>query len=373
MGKVRMLAIAVLALMALCAAPAASAQAVPATFWGAVPQVMPTAEQLQRLHRGGVDSLRVGVGWDSVQANRGGAFDWSGVDARFEEIDRAGIEILPFLSGAPSWAVRQAWVPGTHHTSKAPERLPASGAAASGWAGFVRAAVERYGPGGSFWTAHPALPQRPIRAWQIWNEENFKYFVTRPNPAEYGKLVKISYGAMHSVDPGAQLILGGMFAKPREANYHVRPPWAYYASTFLEKMYRETPGIGSRFQGVALHPYTTDFHELVPYVEELRAVLKRNHDAGKGLWITEMGWSSEPPSFGDSFAKGPAGQAKQLKGAFGLLERMQARWHVKRVYWFSVDDVSGVCNFCGGSGLFANGFAPKKSWYAYVKFAGGKP
>ena len=49
------------------------------------------------------------------------------------------------------------------------------------------------------------------------------------------------------------------------------------------------------------------------------------------------------------------------------------KWKLKRVYWFSVDDQTGVCNFCDGSGLFAQGFVPKKSWFAYVKFAGGTP
>ncbi len=85
-----------------------------------------------------------------------------------------------------------------------------------------------------------------------------------------------------------------------------------------------------------------------------------------------MGWSSEPPDpLHNSFAKGPNGQVRQLKGAFALLERNQVKWRLKRVYWFSVDDVTGVCNFCNGTGLFAPGFIAKKSWAAYVKFAGG--
>ena len=63
------------------------------------------------------------------------------------------------------------------------------------------------------------MPKRPIRTWQIWNEENFKYFVARPNPAEYGKLVKLSYAAIKGVDPGAKMILGGLFARPNEATY----------------------------------------------------------------------------------------------------------------------------------------------------------
>lgn len=351
---------------------ASTALAVPARFWGVVPQATPSFEQLQRLKRGGVDSVRIPIGWESAQPTRNGPFDWADADSRIEEITRAGIEVLPFLSGAPIWAVPQAWVPGSHHSVKAVSHLPATGSAAKGWSAFARAAAERYGPGGAFWAARPTLPQRPIRTWQIWNEENFKYFVTRPNPAEYGKLVKLSSTAIKGVDGGAQIVLGGMFAKPNEARFKLKPPQAYFATDFLDQLYRTTPGIKSKFDGVALHPYTTDYRQLMPDVEEFRDVLERNHDAGKGLWITELGWSSEPPSLTDSFAKGPAGQVKQLKGAFRLIEQKQLNWKLQRIYWFAITDYTGVCNFCGGSGLFTADFAAKKSWFAYVKFAGGR-
>ncbi len=102
-------------------------------------------------------------------------------------------------------------------------------------------------------------------------------------------------------------------------------------------------------------------------------MLKANHDAGKCLWITELSWSSQHPRRNNSFAKGVGGQKKQLQGAFGLFKRKQAKWRIKRVYWFSVDDVAGACNFCDGSGLFGAGFTPKPAWYAYVRFAGGNP
>jgi hypothetical protein len=373
LGKARALAVGIVCAAAFSSSFAAAAQAVPAKFWGVVPQAEPSFEQLQRLHRGGVDSMRIPVGWDSVQPLRNGPIDWSGVDSRVENITLAGIEVLPFLSGAPTWAVPQVWVPGSHQSIKAPRNLPASGAAIAGWSGFVRAAAERYGPGGSFWVEHPTLPQRPIRNWQIWNEENFKYFVAKPNPAEYGKLVRASSTAIKSVDPGAQIVLGGMFAKPGDAVIKFNPPRAYFATDFLERMYKTTPGVKSSFDGVALHPYTSDYRELAPEIEAFRKVLTRNHDSAKGLWITEMGWSSEPlDPVHDSFAKGPKGQVKQLKGAFTVLEHSQVKWHLQRVYWFSVDDVTGVCNFCGGSGLFGPGFIAKKSWAAYVKFAGGR-
>jgi len=364
---------------AVCAASltlgvfAGAAQALPANFWGVVFQAEPTEIQFQRLKRGGVDSMRLPVDWSGVQPTQGGAYNWAGIDPVVKRASAAGIEVLPFLTGAPSWAVPHIKVPST--TLKAPARLPASGAAAGAWSNFLKAAVARYGPSGSLWAENPSLPARPIRTWQIWNEPNFKYFVARPNPAEYGKLVKLSYTALKSVDRGAKIVLAGLFARPIEATFRAKPPQAYFAKDFLEQMYAKTPGIKSKFHGIALHPYTGSYKSVGPRIEEVREVLKANHDTSKGLWLTEIGWSSSSPIPGQSntFNKGPAGQVTQLKGSFALLERNQVKWNIQRLYWFSVDDQLNSCNFCDGSGLFAEGFVPKKSWFAYVQFAGGTP
>ena len=364
--------LATLAVFVLCLVAAPAALAVPADFWGVSPQNPPSAEQFQRLKAGGVDSVRIPIAWSGVQPFSSAEANFSASDILVAGAAAAGINVLPFVYEAPSWAVPRVRVPGS--SAKAPKTVPVkTGAQRTAWANFLKLVVARYGPGGSFWAANPTLPAVPIRTWQIWNEENFKYFVARPNPADYGKLVNISYTAIKSVDPGAKLILGGMFARPGEAKLKVKPPQAYYASDFLDQLYSTTPGIKRKFSGVALHPYTANYQQLTPDVEEFLGVLKTNHDPGKKLWITEIGWSSEPKSAGDSFAKGPKGQATQLNGAFKLFKAKAAKWKLQRIYWFSVDDQPGICNFCGGSGLFAKGFVPKKSWFAYVKFAGGTP
>jgi hypothetical protein len=365
--------ITILATLAVALTFAATAWALPARFWGVVPQAGPTLEQDQRLARGGVESIRMPFSWAAVQAVPGGAYDWTGLDNQVENASQAGIEVFPFLSGAPSWAVPLAFVPGTGHRSETNAHLPVSGSAAGGWLAFVRTAVARYGPGGVFWSEHPNLPQRPIRNWQVWNEANFKYFVARPNPKEFGKLVKITSNAIKGVDHGAKVVLGGLFARPREALFKGKPKQAYFATDFLRIMYRTTPGIKTKFDGVALHPYTTRWQLLTPEIEEVREVLRESGDAGVGLWITELGWSSERRTPRNSFAKGTHGQVTQLKGAFRLLKSHAAKWRIKRVYWFSVDDQKGTCNFCDGSGLFRDGFIPKPSWKAYVHFAGGRP
>jgi hypothetical protein len=353
---------------------AATAQAVPARFWGVVPQETPSDEQFQLLKRGGVDSVRVPVEWGAIQPDQGGALNWAGVDGIVRRAANAGVEVLPFISGAPGWAVPAISVPGTGNTAKAPARLPITGPAAAAWSSLLKGAVARYGPNGTFWAENPLVPKRPIRAWQIWNEENFKYFAAKPNPIEYGKLVKLSYAALKGADAGAQVILGGMFAEPKGCRSKKLPKQNYCADDFLEVMYEKTPGIKSKFNGVALHPYTGKYQYLTPEIEDFRDVLVANKDGAKGLWITELGWSSQPPDpLHNIFAKGPAGQATQLKGAFSLLVAKQLQWKLQRVYWFSVDDQAGICNFCNGSGLFGPGFVPKKAWYSYVKFAGGTP
>jgi hypothetical protein len=372
LGQVRAWAAALAVSVAAIAAMAPAASALPGDFWGVSPQATPSAEQFLRLRSGGVDSVRIPIPWSSVQPTGPADANFTNVDALVSGAAAAGLNVLPFVYDAPPWAVTPARVPGS--TASAPKTLPVkTGAQRTAWANFLKLVVGRYGPGGAFWAANPGLPEDSIRTWQIWNEENFKYFVVRPSPSDYGKLINVSYTAIKSVDPSANLILGGMFARPKEAEYKRKPPQAYFATDFLDQLYTSTPGIKKKFVGVALHPYTTKYQQLTPDIEEFLTVLKANHDPGKKLWITEVGWSSEPHSAGDSFAKGPAGQATQLKGAFSLFKSKAAKWKLQRVYWFSVDDQPGSCNFCGGSGLFGSGFLPKQSWFAYVKFAGGTP
>lgn len=360
------IAFAALLSLAALAVSASAAQALPVNFWGAVPQSALSVEQYQRVHRGGVDTIRIPINWGVAQPSEGAAFDWDATDSQVSEAARTGIDVLPFLAGIPSWAERLVSVGGG---VQVPAKLPVAGKAKAGWVAFCKAAVARYGSKGTFWAENPGVPFRPLRNWQVWNEPNFKFFVHKPNPAEYAQMVKISSTAIKSTDPAAKVILAGLFAWPKGGNSKTANH-NWFASDFLEGLYR-VPGIAAKFDGIALHPYSARYQLLTPQVEEVREVMKKHHDAGTGLWITELGWSSL--TGGNSFAKGPAGQAQQLKGAFSLLVKNQRKWRIQRVYWFSIDDYGAACNFCDGSGLFGQGFTPKKSWFAYVKFAGGTP
>ena len=362
----------VLTLFALGLVPAAASAALPTDFWGIVANEAPEPGQAQTLKQGGVESLRVPINWSAVQPSPGAEPDWSSVDPFVRSATEAGISILPFFIGPPSWAIAYEGVGG----ARAPVSLPVQTAAQrSAWRELLRLAVFRYGPGGSFWSENPLLPAKPIRIWQIWNEENYKYFAARPSPSQYGKLVVESFRDLRSADPSARMVLGGLFIQPKGGNVKQAPgriKRAYFAADFLEQMYRSTPGVRGKFIAIALHPYSKFYGRLTGEIEEVRAALKKSGDPGRALWLTELSWSSGKPTAANGhnqFEKGVQGQTRELTGAFKLLTEKAAAWRIKRVYWFSLTDEPGSCNFCDGSGLFKKGFVPKPSWSAYKRFA----
>lgn len=337
---------------ALTGAPTARA-AVPATFWGVNPVAVPTDSQVQQIATGGVGTIRVPLNWSTIQPAAGAGPDWSSFDTLMEAPARYHVQALPVIWGSPSWV-----------TDK-PLDLPIAKLAL--WDEFLREAVARYGPNGSFWAEHSAvspdpLPYEPIRLWQIWNEPNFFYFSDPVSPAAYAKLVVSSHAAISAVDPGAKVLLGGMFATPANP-----PPKAYSAVEFLEGLYARK-GVKSSFDGVALHPYARDTSELGPDIEVVRATMKAHGDGATGLWLTEIGWGSASRG---PFQKGVKGQARELSRAFSLFLAQRQRWRLEGVDWWSLtDDPSlAACNFCSHTGLFTAGFQPKPAWARFTALA----
>ena len=216
--------------------------------------------------------------------------------------------------------------------------------------------------------APPGLPEQPIRTWQIWNEPNFKYFVARPNPAEYGKLVKLSYTAIKGARPRGAADPRRPLRRPKEArrantrrSSRARPssrPNSWSRCT------RRRRASSASSRGVALHPYSIHYQRTGTGDRRSEEGPERSRRRRQGPLDhrARLELEAAGPRQSNLFAKGPKGQARELKGAFKLLERNQAKWKLKRVFWFSVDDRPGLCNFCDGSGLFTEGFVPKPSW-----------
>ncbi len=337
----------------------------PRGFFGIGPQTSLTDQDAAYMKAGGIESIRWPLAWSGVQPTAKGGYGWGGFDEVVAVAARHGLTVLPFLYGTPSWIARKY------------TKLPIdSGRARKAWTAFLEAAVKRYGPGGEFWAERapgtvqyaPAIPRpQPIRSWQIWNEANFFYFAYPASPQRYAKLVQISSPAIKRVDPGAKVILSGLFGEPTAHGARGMP-----AARFLKTLYR-SPGIKSRFDGIALHPYAVDAETLEELVEALHEVTVENHDRVP-LYITEMGWGSQNDFNQVAYEQGSRGQVKQLRASYGYLLANRNRLDLKQVFWFSWKDLPGSCTFCDSVGFFRAGpkFHPKPAWHAFVALTGGR-
>lgn len=343
----------------LCLGGAAAAQAAPRGFFGIAPQTTLTAEDTARMRAGGIETIRVAVDWSAIQSSPNGGYAWGGLDQIVAVAARDRLEILPFFLSTPRWLSRDS------------RRLPVdNGRQRRAWTAFIRAAVERYGRGGRFWDEHrpgspTPLPAVPIRAWQIWNEENFFFFTRPASPGRYARLLKITRPAVKQADPRADIILGGLFGNPKP-----NPPNGMDAVDFLDRLYR-VRGIKATFDAVALHPYAADALELRFLVEQVRSTMVRNRDGRAGLYLTEVGWGSQFNPRVVAFEVGLRGQARELRSAYQYLLSNRRRLGLRQVHWFTWKDIAGSCSFCDSSGLFRRGgkFRPKPAWHTFVRIA----
>ncbi|HWM63363.1 MAG TPA: hypothetical protein VNP96_05160 [Solirubrobacterales bacterium] len=346
--------------------PSASAvspsAALPPGFFGIAPQTPITEEDAERMRAARIGAVRWPLAWSGVQLTRKGGYEWGAFDEIVEQAARQRLRVLPFVYASPDWA-----------TGKYTRMPVANARQRSAWVAFLRAAVERYGPRGEFWREHWAgsgdfVPKLPLRQWQIWNEANFFYFAEPVSPTRYAQLLKLSARTIKGVDPGAEILLSGLFGEPNG-----RPPRAMDAVDFLERLYR-VPGIEQSFDAAALHPYAEDAETLAAMAEGMRATILDNNDRRTRLYMTEMGWGSQNNPNLVSFEQGTRFQIKEMRAAYAYLIDNRHRLNLKGTYWFTWKDIEDSCNFCDSTGFFRVGprLKPKSAWHAFVDMTGGR-
>ena len=379
------------------------ALAVPASgqpLYGVVPQdgALPVASDLEMMPPGGIQSIRLMAHWPTVEPTRGLGYDWGVLDSVVREMVAHGIQPYLFFYGTPDWAARNDGHNCQRDCSIYPPSTPETRRA---FADFAAAAVKRYGPGGDFWEApvpptpaatepiscptpdfcppppvdNPPPPPtqppcgcttpQPIHTWQIWNEQNSpKYFAPSASIETYAAMVRELGGAIKSVDPTAEVVLGGMWG-PNTAKNVVVP-----VKPYLKRLYA-IKGIKDSFDSIALHPYSQNVAGSLEQLEDARKILKRKGDRKAGLWITEIGWASVGPK-GDPYVKGLQGQARLLARALKAYERKQRHFRLRGVFWYSWRDKAGgekICSWCGSAGLRASDGSPKPAWRAFTRVA----
>jgi hypothetical protein len=344
----------VAALLAVSLLAPSAAAAAPSEFFGIVQGQKLDLQDLDGMEAAGIRTQRHMLDWSTVQPSQG-SFDWTVTDRFIGRLASRGIRPVPFLWGNPGWVAGS-------------EATPPLGSAAdrAAWQSFLAATVARYGPGGSYWTTRyrhrygaNATPL-PIQSWQIWNEPNLrKYFAPTPSPGKYAQLLRMSRVAIEGQDPQARLVLAGM------VGYTDLKAW-----DFLDALY-EVGNVKGSFDATALHPYGSDIDRVRSAFRQFRRVMREHNDGGTPLWVTEMGWGSNPP---DQFGinKGLEGQERMLRNSFQLILANRAGWNVQRLFWFFWRDPAthkpGTCSFCSSAGLLRYDRTPKPAYNAFRGF-----
>jgi hypothetical protein len=352
----------VLALTAGALAPGASA-GVPRSFYGIVPNTSLDANDFALMGQARVGSLRFQMLWSDIQSTHGAAFNFTGSDNMVRLAASQGITALPVLAGTPAYEENGC------SSLTCSRHLPLSAQALADWKQFFLAAVQRYGPNGTFWQQNPGVPYHPVPIFQIYNELNNP--VQHNTAKEYAKFIKQTDGVLTAAGLGnVKLMLGGMFGSPPQGGSSLA--WKY-----LNAMYKA--GAKGHFDGVALHPYAPKIDGIADQIKEIRKVMKANHDASTPTYITEIGWGSSKKRHpgtggrGQAFNVGAKKQKENLTASFKLLTDHRKGWKIGGVYWFTWKDPlnppDGLCAFCYSSGLIKpNGTTGKPALGAFKAF-----
>src|SRR5205807_1381872 len=288
-----------------------------------------TAEGDARLAAAGVRLIRFDMLWSQVERRRGG-FDFSALDARVSAAQAAGLEVLAILDyGNPLYSSRGA--------------VASTTPLAGGVPPFGVGQADFYPPDdpadfGRYAGAVAAHFRGQVLAYEIWNEENegWRFWPPHEDAAAYAALLRAAHKAVKAADPGATVLFGGVF-------FPAVPPGlpGTAGDTFLDQGYAADPQLGSSFDAVAYHPYPYPFTSpeydapvrgSVPHAgDAMAAVLARHGNAGRPLWITELGWPTQ-----SGYGVSPQKQAEYLvRGA-----ALSAAAGLRAFTWYTYGDTA---------------------------------
>jgi len=316
--------------------------------------------ELDMLKQAGANTARIDLSWASLETEgRGQRSQWfvDKTDTFLDHAQARGIKVIATLWATPCWA------------SSAPADLR-QGCAGAWW----DRRVDRYAPTAPSDYADAA--QWVARRWggrlhalEIWNEPNEAdhSFLRSPDPAaSYAAIVKSAYPAVKAVAPGLPVLAGATSFNDR---------------AFIARLYEL--GLRGNHDGISIHPYSENrdpdltrgpgmekwtFRQGVAWIRELMVA---NGDGAKGLWLTELGWSTCTANNG--WCVPEAKQAEYVADSV----RIAREWsYVKAMVVYNLRDKSSNPGSREGQfGLVRRDFTPKPAYAALAGAlgAGGGP
>jgi hypothetical protein len=230
--------------------------------------------------------------WREIEGQGKGKYDWTVADRIVEQVGSFGPKLIVRLDSEPTWASGVTYP--NDRTMMSPPRDYQD------FADFAYAVARRY--------------QGRVAAYQIWNEPNLarEWGGKAPSPADYTRLLKLSYQAIKRADPSAIVISAGM--APTTRNDRVAVP----DTTYLEGMYAAGAkpyfdALGAHGAGFKAPPemdpaaVSTDPNYYnkgdvncpgdpcriycFRHVEDLHEIMAAHGDGSKRVVVLEFGWT----------------------------------------------------------------------------------
>lgn len=228
---------------------------------------------LSGLQAAGGTLARTDALWEATEpaAPVGGRhrYDWTFNDRIATALATHGLSWLPVIDYSAPWAQSLA---GVDHS---PPR------SISDYAAYAAAFAARYGPGGAFWTSHPAIRADPVQLIELWNEpDNSTFWRPAPDPARYATLYAQTRSAIAAAAPTVRVLVGGLTSGG--------------AVRFLTSLLAADPGLAGHVDGVSIHPYGHTPARVIDRVRSIRAGMVALGLGGVPLYVTEVGWTTRP-------------------------------------------------------------------------------
>ena len=227
---------------------------------------------------------------------------------------------------------------------------------------FMTALVKQYGPGGTLWQQNPNATAVPIRAWQIWDEPNLNFFwYPHTNAQAYTALLAAASQAIHTTDPGAEVVSAGMPQSRDGVNLY----------KFVGQLVND--GAGKWMDTLAVNAYSSNAKGVISILSHVRSILNGGGDSSVALRVSEIGWSDVGPK--SAFRAGVAGQATQVTDVIHDFGSDRSSLDLKGFVYFTWHDTKpffGVKDFWGlHTGLLKLNGKAKPSLQAFTNAVAG--
>lgn len=228
----------------------------------------------------------------------------------------------------------------------------------------------------AYLAGYPGL-KNTVAAYELWNEEDSPLWWTgAPDPAAYTRLLQAAYPAIKAVDPNAAVLVGGLTGSD-------------YA--YMEQLYAS--GAQGFFDGVAVHSdvacglvspdsyYRDETGRISQYsftgYREVHQTMLAHGDGDKSIYMTELGWSTSTKTCDQGVSKGKKdggvsedAQALYLAQAYACLA---ADPYVKMAAWFNTDDTAVADTPNSRFGLLRSNASQKPSAKAFKNVTSHAP